>query len=1065
MDQQTTAPAGAGLDWLADFADPPAEYRPVPFWSWNEEMEPAEVRRQIGLIDEGGWGGGFVHSRVGLTTEYLGEAWFAAAAAAIDACRERGLKVWLYDEDKWPSGFSGGTVPLADEAFRMKALYARPEGEEPLPGSRRVHAAGGVAVHRWVAPLGHAWFNGTCYADLMDRAAMRRFLDDAYEPYHARFGDDYGGLIAAQFTDEPCTIFRARLPKGAVPYTDALPERFRELHGYDPTPHLHKLFDTAGDDPDAAAFRLHYYRTANDLFEHNFSAQLGDWCREHRIDLTGHYMLEGDVYGQQLWGVKIMPNYRHQGMPGIDCLGRKVDEILTPKQCQSVVNQYAKPRMLSELYGCAGDSFTFADRRWVAHQQLALGVNLLNPHLALYTMAGCRKRDFPQNMFYQQPWWPLNKAVDVPLSRLCVALSRGRYHAEALVLHPQESAFAEWRGVVPEAEGGAALAGGESIAGGVAEFDWTPVPDSAQAAIKRVNDRLHEVMHALLGGQRTFDLGDETILADAARVEGGALVVGQMRYRAVVVPTMRTIRPTTLDLLRQLADAGGAVIRCGEVPALIDGEPGDAAAEFFADAPAVEPGELSARLAGAVPPAVVFDGPTPRQKALVYAHVRDLPDGGRLVFLTNLHRDETFNARAVFPGNWAGAAVLDPDDGTLAPVAAEPTDGGLAVPLSFAPTQAHLLLLTREPADTSGRSLAAPAVAETVPLDDGAGWAVERLDDNALPLDAARWAEGEGGTLSAHAVPVIAIQERLNRLHYDGPLVLRYAFAADASAVSRDVRLVVEHPERYQIRCNDAPLSAGNLPAWRDPRWAQLDLTPHVRAGENVIELACDFRHGDLTRHDNPPGRYGTEIETIYVVGDFAVDAADAGEPPACPLWAAWGQEVPPQRCLAPGSLMLAAPGPLAYGDVTGQGLPFYAGRLRLTRELDLDPARGRPALRADALRAAVAEVTIDGVSVGCLAHHPMHVALPEAAAGRVRLSVTLHGTLRNLLGPLHHPDGDLPSVGPDAFLPGWPEGADVADRVARWGAGEVRPKRWRDDYDVVQFGPVPGLRLDYLAR
>ncbi len=31
---------------------------------------------------------------------------------------------------------------------------------------------------------------------------------------------------------------------------------------------------------------------------------------------------------------------------------------------------------------------------------LALGV--------LYTMSGCRKRDYPQNIFYQQPWWHLN---------------------------------------------------------------------------------------------------------------------------------------------------------------------------------------------------------------------------------------------------------------------------------------------------------------------------------------------------------------------------------------------------------------------------------------------------------------------------------------------------------------------------------------------------------------------------------------------------------------------------------------------------------------------------------
>ena len=32
------------------FKNPTAEYRVVPFWSWNETMEPDEVRRQLRLM-------------------------------------------------------------------------------------------------------------------------------------------------------------------------------------------------------------------------------------------------------------------------------------------------------------------------------------------------------------------------------------------------------------------------------------------------------------------------------------------------------------------------------------------------------------------------------------------------------------------------------------------------------------------------------------------------------------------------------------------------------------------------------------------------------------------------------------------------------------------------------------------------------------------------------------------------------------------------------------------------------------------------------------------------------
>ena len=50
---------------LREFGSPPEMYRPVPFWSWNETMEPEEVRRQVDMIAGAGWGGIFIHSRIG----------------------------------------------------------------------------------------------------------------------------------------------------------------------------------------------------------------------------------------------------------------------------------------------------------------------------------------------------------------------------------------------------------------------------------------------------------------------------------------------------------------------------------------------------------------------------------------------------------------------------------------------------------------------------------------------------------------------------------------------------------------------------------------------------------------------------------------------------------------------------------------------------------------------------------------------------------------------------------------------------------------------------------------
>ncbi len=53
--------------------NPPKKYRPSPFWSWNEKMNPTELKRQIDEMKKAGYGGFFMHSGVGLVTKYLSD--------------------------------------------------------------------------------------------------------------------------------------------------------------------------------------------------------------------------------------------------------------------------------------------------------------------------------------------------------------------------------------------------------------------------------------------------------------------------------------------------------------------------------------------------------------------------------------------------------------------------------------------------------------------------------------------------------------------------------------------------------------------------------------------------------------------------------------------------------------------------------------------------------------------------------------------------------------------------------------------------------------------------------
>ena len=82
-------------DIYRKFQNPARKYRGTPFWSWNAEMTPEEVRRQVRELYEQGVGGFFIHSRDGLETPYLGREWMDCVEAAVDEAKQLGIAAWL----------------------------------------------------------------------------------------------------------------------------------------------------------------------------------------------------------------------------------------------------------------------------------------------------------------------------------------------------------------------------------------------------------------------------------------------------------------------------------------------------------------------------------------------------------------------------------------------------------------------------------------------------------------------------------------------------------------------------------------------------------------------------------------------------------------------------------------------------------------------------------------------------------------------------------------------------------------------------------------------------------
>ena len=104
-----------------------------------------------------------------------------------------------------------------------------------------------------------------------------------------------------------------------------------------------------------------------------------------------------------------------------------------------------------------------------------------------------------------------------------------------------------------------------------------------------------------------------------------------------------------------------------------------------------------------------------------------------------------------------------------------------------------------------------------------------------------------------------------------------------------------------------------------------------------------------------------------------------------------------------------------------GVGALVPATRMRDGNERELDPVLTLDGLRwfvsIDQLDCPIAEVAIGRKVLGWFMCHPFEVEIPKPAASSGKtLRITLYGTLRNLLGPHHSPDGELAACGPGNY-------------------------------------------------
>ena len=594
--------------------NPPKEYRSAPFWGWNDKLQKENLGEQIEGFKRAGMGGFFIHSREGLETEYLSTEWMEDVKFCVDKARENDLELWIYDEDKWPSGAAGGMVSRENPAeFTARALTMEcgKAGKLVVPtklstGEKKITAgevqaveqnmeteflqgiyviqtkADGRFIKRMkeyptyeeaVGACGEdeeililrqeisgksEWYNGLMPPDNLNPESVKTFLKLTHEHYEEVFGGSFPKEVKGFFTDEPnCCDFFSVFHEGRpwIPWSIGFTEYFIGKRGYDPQEKLPYLFF---DGEGAAKIRHDYWKTVAQRFEESYMKQVYEWCDKRGLRTTGHILYENDLgYQTRVCGAA-MPQLRYLHNPGIDLLGAQTDEYLTVKQCASVAHQYDRSMTISEAYGCTGWELDFSTQKWLGDWQFALGITRRCQHLALYSITGCRKRDYPPVFNYQNTWWEDNDKMENYFGRLALCLSQGEPVRKVLMIHPISSIWTECRSDREEDFNHLEM-----------NMGWM---DEHITSLNRKGEYYNRIAKALTAGHVDFDFGDEILLEQDGKVENGKFVAGTCSYQVVVVPGVKNLFANTVKLLKEFLAAGGTVIWLKPYPVMVEGE-------------------------------------------------------------------------------------------------------------------------------------------------------------------------------------------------------------------------------------------------------------------------------------------------------------------------------------------------------------------------------------------------------------------------------------------------------------------------------------------------------------
>jgi len=727
--------------------------------------------------------------------------------------------------------------------------------------------------------------------------------------------------------------------------------------------------------PSKARYRFHDHICAR--FTEAFADNVGAWCTQNGIMLTGHMMHEESLYAQTLALGETMRAYRSFHLPGIDMLCDN-REFSTAKQAQSAVHQYGREGLLSELYGVTNWDFDFRGHKLQGDWQAALGITLRVHHLTWVSMAGEAKRDYPACIGYQSPWYKEYAYVEDHFARLNTALVRGTPVVRVAVIHPVEG---YWMHFGPNDKTAGIRAEME------ADFD--------------------NIIHWLLRGQMDFDFVAESLLPDLyADTAGTKFNVGKMAYDVVLIPNCRALRGTTLTVLAKFQARGGKVVLAGEPAGIVDGEASQKAAETLASCTRV-PFSRTAVLAALEDYREVSVWRENGSLAdwLIYQLRQDGPD--RWLFICNGTKpvnhdiphgeDVTIRIKGQYK-----PVLYNTLDGSISPLNAEYRGNQTTIKRHMHMHDSLLLKLepkapnsthnTAQNTNNQGQPPPAQSPAKAQMLTPHS---FKLSEPNVLVLDMAQYSTN--GSPWQPQEEVLRIDNifreqlgyplRMQSLAQPWTLekqeasgnILRLRFNINSQIVLEDVQLALEGRADTIITWNGEEIKAAANGYYVDRAIETVPL-PGLIAGNNELILEIPFEKR-------------TNVENCFLLGQFGVDVS--------------------------GRFAIITPYPqvLHFGDIRFMGLPFYGGNVSYTCKVYSEG--GAVKLSATYFKCPLLTVKLNGQPAGRIAFAPYILDLGELPKGWHDVEITAYGNRVNTFGALHNANEAHHWHGPDSWRSG----------------------------------------------